>query len=458
MIDNKKLEMDRFEGEVVRQLITNRVFFSTFFESLKLEYFNNTDASNVFTVVSNYFNTEKDIPTKAILEAECQRLKCKTIGVEGLIEYCFAPESNFSEDEITYLKKRTFEFIKKEKFKTKLLEAYETIEGGDELNWEEVSQSFRDIFKKSLDDTTASFWSNYKKRFEEARNEREKRVPTGYPTLDSVLNGGWANGDLYSFLGLPGFGKSVFLCNVAHQAMIQGYNVLYITLEMSEKSLHFRIDSIYSKIPSEKIIKGSQSIEKVFGDMVDNHPDKMGEIAVAYLNTRSTVMDIEAKIDKLKFYNEFTPNILIVDYGDILKSSRPSKSAYEEQAFVFQELKDLAIILDIPIITATQATRNASNSKGGTTDIVGMDQVADSIGKVRILDCLLSICQSAQDKKEGKIKLYIAKNRHGAASKILPFNICYDNFAISDDPSMDISQKMWEGIVEDAFNSIEEVV
>jgi replicative DNA helicase len=146
----------------------------------------------------------------------------------------------------------------------------------------------------------------------------------------------------------------------------------------------------------------------------------------------ASIFDIEAHLDSLKTFEEFEPDILIIDYGDIMKSTRNTKSTYEEQGWIFRELRGLAIKRNLVIITATQTTRDSLTSDGGTAEVIGMDKAADSMEKNRILDVLFSITQSRQEKDDGAINLWVAKNRNGKSSTFLEFLINYKNFQIKE--------------------------
>jgi replicative DNA helicase len=150
----------------------------------------------------------------------------------------------------------------------------------------------------------------------------------------------------------------------------------------------------------------------------------------------ASVLDIEAHLDNLKTFHNFEPDMLIIDYGDIMKSTRNTKNTYEEQGWIFRELRGLAIKRNVVVLTATQTTRDSLSSDGGTAEIIGMDKAADSMEKNRILDVLFSITQSMKDKDEGVINLWVAKNRNGQSSKFLEFMINYKNFQIKEQAAL----------------------
>jgi len=225
--------------------------------------------------------------------------------------------------------------------------------------------------------------------------------------------------------------NSIFLPNIGIKALANGSNVVHYSLEMSEDRVGLRYDAIASGIHTKKLSENTDEIKKKY--------ETLKKLTKSHLKIKefptsmASVYDIEAHLDELKMYDDFEPDIILIDYGDIMRSTRVgTKNAYEEQGWIFRELRGLAVKRNIVIVTATQSTRDSLNSDGGTKDIIGMDQTADSMEKNRILDVLFSITQSRAEKDDGKINLWVAKNRNGKSNQNLEFLINYMNFKIKE--------------------------
>lgn len=226
--------------------------------------------------------------------------------------------------------------------------------------------------------------------------------------------------------------NTIWLVNLGFKFLTRGYNVVHYSMEMGEERLGLRYDGIASGV-NIKALEQMQSIN----DVKDAYK-KVKMMTKTHLKLKefptgaASVYDVEAHLDELELYHEFKPDVIIVDYGDIMKSTKNTKSTYEEQGWIFRELRALAIKKNAVVVTATQSRRDALSDDGGTKDIIGMDQVADSMEKNRILDILFSVQQSREEKSEGKINLWIAKNRNGESNKKMEFLVDYRIMKVSE--------------------------
>lgn len=224
--------------------------------------------------------------------------------------------------------------------------------------------------------------------------------------------------------------NSVFLPNFGIKALMNGLNVAHYTMEMSEERLGLRYDSIATGITTSTLMDHPDEIKKKYETF--KHITEAKLKLKEFPTGSASVLDIEAHLEQLKIYEGFVPDLLIIDYGDIMKSTRKTANTYEEQGWIFRELRGLAVKKNISVITATQANRDSMDNDGGTKEIIGMNQTADSMEKNRILDGLFTITQKRQEKDQGKINLWVAKNRNGASNILLQFLINYNTFKITE--------------------------
>lgn len=224
--------------------------------------------------------------------------------------------------------------------------------------------------------------------------------------------------------------NTIWLVNLGFNFLKHGYNVVHYTLEMSEERLGLRYDGVASNIALRELTSNIDEVKakyKTLKKITKSHL-KLKEFPTSL----ASIYDIEAHLEHLKLQENFIPDALIVDYGDIMKSTRTTKNLYEEQGWIFRELRGLAVKQNVAVVTATQSNRGALKEDGGTSDLIGMDKTADSMEKNRILDVLFSVTQSVQDKNDGRLNLWVAKNRNGEANKMLEFLINYRNMKISE--------------------------
>lgn len=224
--------------------------------------------------------------------------------------------------------------------------------------------------------------------------------------------------------------NSIFLPNFGFHALRNGKNVIHYSMEMSEARVGQRYDSIASSIYTKQLQDNRDEIKESY--------DTLKKVTSTRLRIKefptgmASILDLEAHMEELKLHENFTPDVVIVDYGDIMRSTRKTNNNYEEQGWIYRELRGLAVKKNIAVITASQATRDSLKGDGGSAENIGMDKMADSMEKNRILDALFSIIQTKREKEDGVINLWTAKNRNGEAAKTLQFKINYRNFRITE--------------------------
>jgi KaiC/GvpD/RAD55 family RecA-like ATPase len=271
---------------------------------------------------------------------------------------------------------------------------------------------------------------------DEIENEDSIKISTGYNNIDAILEGGWRPGSTYCVMGLSGLGKSIFLANFARTLWENDKNVLYITTEMNHRQTYYRIlrsrfnvtntDALRSK--TQEYVAQRQNISHI--NVIKVHPND------------TTINDIENEVRNLNW----KPDTVIIDYFDEIKNITKTANDYEKHGEVAAEMKKLAEVLDVPVITATQTSRKAAGYGGFTKEWVGYESIADSFKKVRTLDNLFSI-QQVPDMKDnanhiGTYELNVIKNRYGQSNMKLEFFIDYKTMRIDDDTAEDVKMKM----------------
>ena len=199
---------------------------------------------------------------------------------------------------------------------------------------------------------------------------------------------------------------------------------------MSEERLGMRYDAISTGMIMKELNMHPDEIKKKYDTIkkITKTRLKMKEFPTGM----ASVMDIESHLENLKLHEDFVPDMIIVDYGDIMRSAHKAANLYEEQGWIFRELRGLAVKKDMIVITATQSNRDSLGSNGDTKEMIGMNNTADSMEKNRIIDALFTITQTRSEKDSGQINLYAAKNRNGESNVYAQFNINYGNMQIKE--------------------------
>lgn len=249
--------------------------------------------------------------------------------------------------------------------------------------------------------------------FEEVRQRylhqalmRARYIPTNIAPLDKTLNGGLEGGKLGIMLAEPKKGKSISLIHMGAACLMMRYGrVAHFLLEGTTEQGVMRYQSRLTHIPYNRIRndelskeeeKKLERIEKKYSDRLDLIP----------MNNRwdYTVLDIEAKLRELERRGR-KPNLVIVDYGDLLKSHEKHKEFRHEQTAVFRYLKQLALIHRVPVWTASQAQRPKDDPEKAT--ILRAKDIAECYEKVRIADLIATLNQTPREKTQGIIRFHI---------------------------------------------------
>ena len=355
--------------------------------SLAAEAFESKTHRNVFTVITALFSKHNEIPTEKMIRSVLLKKGME----DGLVNVI--TKEIFNKDKLTSLDREHIlgeveTFAKRKKMKDAI---YDSVALLQDNNFDEINNVIQDALKFNLDTDLGYDLYDVDARYQAMADQHQEQVSTGYKKLDAILHGGWSKKELHCVMGPPGIGKSIFLCNWGYHALINGYNVVHYSFEMSEERVSMRYDAISSQVAQSKLKENREKIKEIY--------EKIRSLSKAHLRIKefptggASVTDITAHLEQLKTLENFEPDLIVVDYGDIMKSTRKTFSAYEEQGWIFRELRGLAIRRNVAVITGTQAKRDALNSEGGTKESIGMDQVADSMEKNRILDVLFSIVQ-----------------------------------------------------------------
>jgi len=257
--------------------------------------------------------------------------------------------------------------------------------------------------------------------------DKNGQISTGWQTMDDKLFGGMNRGELNIFAGGSGAGKSLFLANLGVNWALQGLNVIYLTLELSEELVSMRIDSMITGIPSREVFKSLDDVEmkvKMIGK-------KSGSLQIKYMPSGKTTNDIRSYLKEYEIKLGKKIDVLLVDYLDLLmpisKKISPA-DLFIKDKFVSEELRNLAMETKCIFVTAAQLNR-------GAVEEVEYDHshISGGLSKIQTADNVFGIFTSRAMREHGKYQLQLMKTRSssGVGQKIdLKFDI--DCLRISD--------------------------
>ena len=258
------------------------------------------------------------------------------------------------------------------------------------------------------------------------RQDHSEKFSTGIEELNTALYGGYGTDEIAILMAPPGKGKSYFLLNAMYYAMLSGKNILYVTLELSERAVLRRL---YSRVAYAN--KRELMDETIIYDSATNFfklSRSMGRI-IYYPGMSLTVSALESLVEQQEMYFGFKPNMLIVDYLDRL-APRPTDYKGEvrhQLRNITDDLRSIALRHAIPVLSATQANR-ASLSKVTISEA----NVSESFGKVEVADVILAMCQNDDEKLAKKARLIVVKNRDNVSGGKIEFYCDFERMFLSD--------------------------
>jgi replicative DNA helicase len=251
------------------------------------------------------------------------------------------------------------------------------------------------------------------------------RIPSSIPALDKLMEGGFGSKRLYIVMGGPGSGKSIFLTNMAHSAMIHGRRVLYYSLELSTDIVMLRMMSIVTGLSKMELKKNP----KLAQEKLEKHPMKslfsFFEVIETYsMGAHQLTVDIDEYIN----VHGFTPDLIIVDYMDLMERDHRYDKEYIELEELCKRLRQIAMKHNCVVLTASQVNR-----EGVTGGLAKNENVAGSYGKIKTADLVMSLNQTDEERQSGKIRIAVTKNREYITGRIVTVNMDYKSLRVIGD-------------------------
>ena len=273
-----------------------------------------------------------------------------------------------------------------------------------------------------------NYFNNPLERLKSLR-DNNGQVSTGWTAIDKKLFGGFNKGELNIFAGSSGAGKSLFLQNLALNWVLQKLNVVYVTLELSEELVAMRLDSMNTGMSSRALFKNMEDVDL----KVRMIKKTSGALQIVYLPSGVNVSQLKSYIKEYEIASGLQPQAIIIDYLDLMMpiDRRVSPSdLFVKDKYVAEELRNMAVELDILLVTASQLNRTA-------VEEIEFDHshIAGGLSKVQTADNVMGIFTSAPMRERGRYQIQFMKTRSssGVGQRVdLQFNI--ESLRISDLP------------------------
>jgi replicative DNA helicase len=405
-----------FQEKLIQSLIVDKQFAEQMNEVFNYEYLELKYLQSLSTLYFDYYHKYKTFPTIQIL-ATIVKDKLKTgsdkILANQIVEFLIKIKTNPDSGDLEYVKEKSLDFCKKQALKL-------AIEKSIDLMENEKYEAIVDVVKEAVViGTSTSLGHDFleesclNSRFcEIARNA----VATGIPQLDDklILNGGLGAGELGIILGCAGSGKSHILVQLGAVPLTRGMNVLHYTFELSEHIVGKRYDSFITGIDSSDLIEYKDEVIKIYQDK----KDELGRLIIKYFPTgTASIHTIRNHVERCAVRG-FVPDILIIDYPDVMRSTRKFELMRQELKLIYEEIRGYAGELKIPIWGGCQSNKDGTNS-----DVLDLSNMSEAYSKAAVADVVISLSRKTNEKSNGTGRLFVAKNRAGKDGLIFPIEL-----------------------------------
>ena len=397
-----------FQVKVLSSLLKHKEFLQNIHDILEEEYFDNPAHKWIVEEILKYHYKYNTTPSLDALQVEVKKIDNEVLKVSVIEQLKEAYKASNEDQE--YVEQEFANFCKNQQLKKALLSSVDLLEKGQ---YDDIRYLIDSALKAGMD---KNLGHEYEKDTETRyRNEDRNPIPTPWPHINEMLQGGLGAGDVGIIFGNPGGGKSWMLTALGAMPVSLGYTVAHYTLELSEGYMGRRYDATFTGLKVQELGLHRQEVN----EMIEKLKGKL--IIKEFSMGKASISSIEAHIQKMTDLGT-RPDLIIIDYVDLLKSKRKSVDRKDEIDDIYISTKALARDLKLPIWTVSQVNR-----AGAKDDVIEGDKAAGSYNKIMIADFAMSLSRKRLDKVNGTGRAHIMKNRYGGDGMTYPVKINTEN-------------------------------
>jgi len=429
------------EGNYSENIILRNVIAKpNYLELCRPDFFKGESFVSICRVAKKFWEKYHEVPTSAQLK-ESLRIDGESSSVEGS-EIDALYEIDLSKYQDEWLQETTELFIEYKNLTKSAVDAVQYIQKTpvSSENIKNVIETFKNIV---LDRNNIDF--SFDEGLDFFHPESHKQLTyntfsTGYSFIDTVLGGGFSAKALYVFMGMPKVGKSLWLGNLAAQAVKNGHNVAIISLEMGDRKYVKRVGANLLNIPINEYTSTAEdqtSVKSKLSSMTYDNLKIPGKLFIKEFPTsQASALDIERYLRKVEEVHRIKFKVVVVDYINIMKNWRNpnSENTYMKIKQIAEDLRGVAMSNEWAILTATQTKQGDFDSSDLT-----ISSAAESSGLVATVDGMFGIIQDPimYANKEYKLKL-VANREEGYKNSHKMFRADYRYMRITEDPNSPI--------------------
>ena len=394
-----------FQSKIITSLLLDSKFIKQIVDILEISYFDSDSNKFLIKSIKDYFGKYKTNPTMEAIKVlidDVENDVLKTAIVDSLRNAWQHRESN----DLEFVKEKTLEFCKNQVVKNAIMESVELLET---QKYDEIKTIIDKAMTAGME---RDIGHEYITGFEERMTQQTRNtMPTQWDSVNDLMDGGLAGGELGVVVAPAGIGKSWTLQALGAHAVKKGLNVIHYTLELNAQYVGLRYDTIVSGQPTGNLQYYKDDVLKAINKL-------KGNLIIKYYPTRTaSVNTLTAHLQQCELQG-IKPDMVIVDYADIMKSTQHFNEKRHQIGHVYEELRGMAGEFDVPLWTASQANRSSLEE-----DVIGAEKVSEDYSKVMTADFVMSMSRKVEDKIANTGRFHVIKNRFGPDGITFPATI-----------------------------------
>jgi len=402
--------MDRIETTIIRNLIHDQDYLRKIVPFIEPDYFDSHKDRVVFEEIAEFIVKYDKPATQEILGIELEsRTDVTDDEYKEINEFVGGLEEVPTNKE--WLMDATEKWCRDRAIYLALMKSIKIADGQDDKKDRDAIPSIlSEALAVSFDNHIGhDYLQDYEERFE-SYHRKENRIPFDLEYLNKITKGGLPNKTLNIALAGTGVGKSLFMCHMASSVLLQGRNVLYVTMEMAEERIAERIDANLLNVNIQELT----DLPKMMYESKINTLSKKTQgtlIVKEYPTASAHCGHFKALIQELALKKSFKPDIIFIDYLNICASSRykanGNVNSYSYIKAIAEELRGLAVEANLPIVSATQTTRS-----GFASSDVDLTDTSESFGLPATADLMFALISTEELEGLNQIMIKQLKNRY----------------------------------------------
>jgi replicative DNA helicase len=418
--------MNSIEHSILKNLISNEDYTRKVLPFLKEEYFEDETQKVIFQECREFISKyDSRISYEALSVGVQNRTDLTERDYTEISQLVDRLRSDEEDQQLQWLLDVTENWCRDRAIYLALMDSIYIADGKDsKRDRGAIPSILTDALSVSFDNHIGhDYIEDYAERFE-SYHRKEDRIPFDLGYFNKITKGGLPNKTLNVALAGTGVGKSLFMCHMASACLVDGYDVLYITMEMAEEKIAERIDANLLDVNIQDIVEIPQQI---FEKKIDKLAQKTrGHLIIKEYPTASAhVGHFRALLNELALKKSFRPSIIFIDYLNICASNRYSKmgnvNSYSYIKAIAEELRGLAVEANVPIVSATQTTRSGYNSSD-----VELTDTSESFGLPATADLMFALISTEELESLGQIMVKQLKNRYNDLNVYKRFTVGVD--------------------------------